>query len=128
MLLDWRLFGFEGIYEPVSLNLTPLNPNVASRFLPTSKLEGIISELLIEEWLPSSDVNAHYEHCRPKVCTYTYVSRFEVIYIVTSVIGLFGGLSIILRLIIPLLIRVLIRQIEKRRQARIEPGNPAAGE
>ena len=107
--------------------MTPLNDNVSSRFLPTTKLEDIISDLLIEEWIVGSDADAHYDSCQPKVCTYTYATRFGVIYVVTSVIGLFGGLSVILRLLVPLFIKILMKQIEKRRQMRIRADNQIIG-
>jgi hypothetical protein len=123
MLLDWRIFGYEGIYQPLTLNVTPLDSNLPSRYSPTTKLGDIVSQLLIEEWIVNSDAAAHYEHCQPKVCTYTHVIRFEVIYVITTVIGLFGGLSVILRLIIPLIIKILMQQIKKRRQLRIVSDN-----
>ena len=123
MLFDWRLFSFETLYEPLSLNVTPLDSNLPSQYLPKTKLEDIVSQLLIEEWIVDSVVAVHYEHCQPKVCTYTYVARFEVIYVITTVIGLFGGLSVILRLIIPLTIKIIMQQKERRRQLRIEPKN-----
>jgi hypothetical protein len=127
MLFNYRLFWLEDVYKPLNLNVTPLNSNLPSRYLPTSKLEDIVSRLLIEEWIVNSDVVVHYEHCQPKVCTYTYTARFQVIYVITTVIGLFGGLSVILRLIIPLITRIIMQQIEKRRQLRIEPQNQTLG-
>jgi hypothetical protein len=123
MLFNWRLFWFENVFEPLSLNVTPLDSNLSSRYLPTTKLEEIISQLLIEEWIVNSDIDAHYGNCQPKVCTYTYITHFQGIYVITTVIGLFGGLSIILRLMIPLMIKILLQQIERRRQLRVEPGN-----
>ena len=126
MLFSWRLFSLETIFEPLSLNVTPLDSSLPSRYLPTTKLEDIVSQLLIEEWILSSDAAAHYEQCQPKVCTYTYAARFAVIYVITTVIGLFGGLSVILRLIIPLIVKIIMQQRERRRQLRIEQGNRTA--
>ena len=125
MLFDYRLFWLENIYEPLSLNVTPLNANLPSKYVPTTKLEAIVSRLLIEEWIVNSDAAVHYEHCQPKVCTYTYTARFEVMYVITSVIGLFDGLSVILRLIIPLITRIIMQQIERRRQLQIGQESPS---
>ena len=119
MLYDWRLFEIGDLFYPFSLNVTPLDPNLSNRFLPTTKLDEIISQLLIEEWIYKTDIEVYFEQCKPKVCTYTYIARFEIIYVITTVIGLFGGLSVILRLIVPFSIKNIMQQIERRRTRRI---------
>ncbi len=115
ILYDWRLFEIADLFYPLNLSVTPLDPNLPSQFLPTTTLDVIVSNLLLEEWIITTDVLAHYENCKPKICTYTYTARFQTIYVIMTVIGLFGGLFVILRLSIPFIIRIPMQQIEKRR-------------
>jgi hypothetical protein len=49
MLYNWRLFEITDVFYPLILNVTPLDPNLPSRFLPTTKLDVLVSRLLIEE-------------------------------------------------------------------------------
>ena len=127
MLYDWRLFEIDDVYYPLTLNVTPLDPNQPSRFSSTTKLEAIISRLLLEEWINTTSKSAHYQQCNPKICTYTYTARFETVYVITTVIGLFGGLFVILRLSIPFIIHFPFQQIMKRRTRPVEPIDPPQG-
>ncbi len=70
------------------------------------------------------DVTAHYEQYKPEVCTYTCVACFESIYVVTTVIGLFGGLFLILRLSIPFVIKITMQEVERRQTFQIRRANP----
>ena len=110
MLYDWRLFDISDIVYPLSLNVTPLDPHLPSQFSPTTKIDTILSSLLIEEWATKTDVSAHYQQCSAEVCTYIYTERFEAIYVITTIIGLFGGLFLVLRLSIPFIIRIVLRR------------------
>lgn len=118
ILYDWRLFEINDQFYPLALNVTPLDPHLPSRFFPTTKIETILSSLLIEDWTSKTDVAAHYEQCNPKVCTYTYTERFETIYVITTIIGLFGGLFLVLQLSVPFFIRILLRCTR-----RVDPTN-----
>ena len=111
ILYDWRLFEISDQFYPLTINVTPLDPHLPSQFSPTTKIDTILSSLLIEEWTSKTEVSAHYQQCSPKICTYTYTERFETIYVITTIIGLFGGLFIVLRLSVPLLIRIPLRRI-----------------
>ena len=116
MLLDWRLFEIADIYRPLVLNVTPLNPNLSSRYAPTTTLDVAISRLLIEDWKVTTNVAAHYDQCKPSICTYTYVARLSPLYVVTSVLGLLGGLSVVLRLTVPVIVRIIMQKIQRRHQ------------
>jgi hypothetical protein len=125
ILYDWRLFEIADIFYPLNLSVTPLNPNLPSQFLPTTKLDVIVSNLLLEEWIITTNALAHYENCKPKICTYTYTARFEAIYVITTVIGLLGGLFVILHLSIPFIIRIPMQKIERRRTRPIGQADQA---
>ena len=121
MLLDWRLFELADVYRPLALNVTPLNPHLTSRYSPTTPLNEAISSLLVEDWKVTTNVTAHYDQCRPSICTYTYLTRFEPLHVVTAVLGLIGGLSVVLRLTVPVIVRIIMQKIQRRQQQRNTP-------
>lgn len=90
-----------------SLNITALNSSVPSRFLPNDTLLVIFSNLMVEEWQFSIDYEHYYASCAPNSCTYTISRRLDVIYIVTTIVGLFGGVSLTLRLLIPIVAKLI---------------------
>lgn len=116
MLLDWRLFEVAEFYRPLDVNITPLDPNLPSRYAPTTTLDVAISRLLIEDWKVTTNVAAHYHQCKPSICTYTYVARLSPLYVLTSVLGLLGGLSVVLRLTVPVIVRIILWKMQRRQQ------------
>jgi hypothetical protein len=114
MLLDWRLFEIADVYRPFVLNVTPLNPNLPIQYKPTTTLDVAISRLLVEDWNVKTSVAAHYDQCKPSICTYTYVARLGPFYVATSVLGLLGGLSVVLRLTVPVFVRIIMHKVQRR--------------
>jgi hypothetical protein len=50
----------------------------------------------------------YFNSCAPDSCQYTNIQRHDFfLYIITSLIGLFGGLSSILRIIVPILLNTI---------------------
>lgn len=109
MLLDWRLFEISDIYEPTQLNIKPLQLGKSKNSSVTEPIDNIVSRLFIDEWKFSSEPTVHYQQCKPTVCTYSYISDFEPIHVITTVIGLLGGLSIILRFLVPVVVRIVVQ-------------------
>lgn len=94
-------------------NVTLLNPSLPSRFLPNTSIDLIVKELMIEQWISSSSFDQFYDKCRPICCSYTYQERIHLAYIITTILGLIGGLNVILRLICPLLGTIFLKCIKR---------------
>ncbi|CAF1580352.1 unnamed protein product, partial [Didymodactylos carnosus] len=58
--------------------------------------------------------------CAPQECTYTYSGHNNVVYIVTTVIGLIGGLTKVLQVIIPPIVE-FVRKKKRPKQEVAEP-------
>lgn len=115
MLSDNRLYDFGDYYLPVNLtNIRALDVNLKSQYYPNTTMETIISQLFVENWTTSADFMAHYQQCQPKYCTYTYIERYQAVFIITSVIGLVGGLTVVFEIFVPLLMRILLRIFRRR--------------
>ncbi|CAF3294627.1 unnamed protein product [Rotaria socialis] len=82
-------------------NGTVMNGTTPSRFLTTSTVGDILDELMIEIWNWTLTFDKYFEQCRPIACSYTVTTRNDAIYLVTTLIGLVGGLVTALKLVVP---------------------------
>lgn len=96
-----------------------LNPNVTSRFPTNSTALTLINALGIEEWNENIDYDAYYDNCNPAECFYTVTKNLQLSTVVTTVIGLFGGLSVVLKILIPLIIK-LVRWFRRKLRENTE--------
>ena len=96
-----------------TMNVTQLNRSLLIRFQENSTIEDLIDELMVEQWNSSISFENYYDECRPSKCSYTIKSKNTIIYIVTSIIGLIGGLVTTLKLTTPRIIKYLRKQKER---------------
>jgi hypothetical protein len=74
------------------------------------RIEALANHLFIQSWYNETFYESYFNQCHPLTCEYTYESRFNLIYIVTTIIGFLGGLDVVLRLLLPLIVK-LVRRI-----------------
>ena len=74
---------------------------------PSEQVEALANRLFIQSWKNESSYQSYFDHCHPLTCRYIYQSRFALLYIITTVIGLVGGLLIVSRLLAPVIVTVL---------------------
>ena len=101
-----------------SMNVSILETNT-SRFSPSTPIRMLIDHLMIETWNTFIQYDRYYEQCGPEYCTYTFTSRHSLLHVVTILVGLLGGLSVVLKIIVP----VGVRWIRNRMRARLEINN-----
>ena len=89
--------------EISSLSL-PISINTSNHFPPNMSVNSLFDQLFIEQWFRQYDYEAFFRTCAVSMCTYTYTQRSDILYVVTTILGIFGGLNIVLRLICPFLI------------------------
>lgn len=108
MLLDSRLYDFDQYYLSINLsNIVALNSSVKSQYTLNTSLETISSQLFIEDWTETTNYLSYFAQCQPKSCVYTFIEKRELIVLVTSVVGLLGGLTVILRILVPPSIKLI---------------------
>ena len=91
------------------LNATALNASVPSRFTPFTSIGDILDQLMLEQWTHRVIYGDYYEMCRPSECSYTITKRSDAIYVVTTLIGLVGGLMKTLNFSVPRMIRLVLK-------------------
>jgi hypothetical protein len=104
------------------MNVTALDSSLTTQYFINSTIDDFIDNLMVEQWNSSVMYNSYYNECQPAQCTYTYVTKNDIIYIVTTLIGLVGGLITVLKLVVHRLVKLFVRYI--LRQRRVTPVMP----
>ncbi|CAF4869060.1 unnamed protein product [Rotaria sp. Silwood1] len=87
-----------------SFNFSNLNENLSS----SNEIVGsIINRLMIDSWTSNISFSSYYNKCSPVSCTYEYISRNDLFFIITTILGIFGGLSLGLNLLILIILRFI---------------------
>ncbi|CAF0982336.1 unnamed protein product [Adineta ricciae] len=84
-------------------------------------VQRMIDRLFVDDW----SINRFYENysdkCHPTECTYSFVQNFDILHIVTTILDLYGCLTILLSLFIPFIIDIIFRMHYKRIEMVITP-------
>jgi hypothetical protein len=115
-MYDFDVVGKVRPLDPRAANIQSLREEMNSRFLPNTTMESIISQLFIEDWIPSSNFSAYYAYCAPKQCTYNVQQHHNILFILTIILGFLGGFSAILETILPFVVKVIKRRRLKRQR------------
>ena len=94
----------------------------ASRFPLNTTIDELIENMFIEQLKTQIDYSLYYKQCSPSICSYTYIQYIDLLYTITFLLGLQGGLSIVLKWISPKLIRIVysIYRYRKRRTTVVQ--------
>ncbi|CAF1604171.1 unnamed protein product [Rotaria sp. Silwood1] len=107
------------VTRSLAIDWIPLNSS-QSQNLANETIQAILDQLMVQKWNWSINYDSYYTECQPYECMYTYESRNDAIYIVTTIIGLVGGLTTalnlgILKIVLPIL------KYTQRKKRRIIP-------
>ncbi|CAF1071438.1 unnamed protein product [Adineta steineri] len=89
-------------------NSTWLN-GLSASFQKRIPVKDLLSELFVEEWLPMINYPQYFTSCAPKRCTYTEINHMNLFYTAALLLALYGGLTILLRLITSFSVSVFFR-------------------
>lgn len=97
---------FQGL--PGRANVTAMNASIPSRYASNVMIQNMVDLLFVEQWQVDKSYSAFYRRCSPSYCSYAIEERNSPLFILSRVLGLYGGLTISLRFIIPHLIRLVL--------------------
>ncbi len=103
----------KSMYNHSNIIFNPLNASLSS---PNITVQSLVDKLLVEEWESSVVYEQYFSTCAPLSCTYTFDGQISLINTITTVIGLYGGLTVVLKLMCPVLVRIGYYLILRRRQ------------
>ena len=105
------------MYRRSNFTVEPLN---STRSSPNATVQTLVDTLLVDRWETSVAYEQYYVACAPLSCTYTVTKQLDAVYVLTTIIGLYGGLMVVLKLIAPISVRIWQQLIRCCRQ-RVEP-------
>ena len=68
-------------------------------------IETLVNNLFIEDWSSNISYSAYYLKCAPILCTYKLTKYSSILQILTTLLGVYGGLTIVLRMCVPHVVR-----------------------
>jgi hypothetical protein len=111
------------IFWSPSVEVTALNASLSNRYSINSTIKDLIDNLMIEEWNVSTIYETYYNECRPTQCTYKLEINNDIIYIVTTLFGIAGGLITVLEVLIPRLVKLVRKKIQQPTTSKIKIEN-----
>ena len=93
-----------------TMYITALHSSLPTQYFINSTIEDLLDHLMVEQWNSSHMYENYYNACHPAQCTYTHQAKNNIIYIVTTLIGLVGGLITVLKLLVPQLVKFVRRK------------------
>ena len=98
-----------------------LDMSLSTHFAPNTTLNEIVEGLFIESWVTNISFDNYYTECQLSACTYTINYRQSITFIITTIMGLCGGLTAALRLLTPIIANILRKLIQCRMTTQIAP-------
>jgi hypothetical protein len=89
----------------------------SSQFQPNNSVEVILQKEMVDKWQHEKNYSGYYHTCAPIECSYRVTRNNDFISVLTSIIGMYGGLSVVLRFISPKLVqfgRFIHKKVLKR--------------
>jgi hypothetical protein len=97
--------------------LSYISPLASSHFAQNTTVNDLLDQLFIESWNNESSFTNYFQVCSPHSCTYSYNRRFNLLYVIVTMISLFGGLKIILMVSSPFILN-LIKKLKNIKYGR----------
>lgn len=96
-----------------NFNMTALTISPTSQYKFNTTIGKIIQHLLVESWNTSVSFEKYYSACAPQRCTYSYDKQANFVFLLTTLVSLFGGLTVVLRIISPFLILIFFKRYRR---------------
>ncbi|UJR18325.1 hypothetical protein I4U23_005227 [Adineta vaga] len=97
------------LHESLSIILQPLSNDSNKHFLLNTTIEMLLNKIMIDEMTSTIRFDSYYFQCHPSYCAYSYVHRLDVLFIITTLFGILGGLSFILKFISPFIVTIILQ-------------------
>lgn len=92
---------------PTALNLNESNRTNGSR----ETFEDLLEILFIENTVVERSYSLYFKQCQARAFSYSIKQHASSIYVVTSLLALYGGLSTVLRFLVPELVAYMVKRL-----------------
>ena len=90
-------------------SLEPLSITKINQSQLNLTMRELVANLFIDRWVATKNYSSYYQKCLPPLCSYSYIQKLYLIYIVSFLLGFYGGLSIVLQWICPKVIQFMVK-------------------
>ena len=73
-------------------------------------MEDLLNRFMVDQLSIEVDYRRFYEECQPRYCTYSYRRRFDLLYTLTIMVGIFSGLNLVARFLSPIIAKKFTRR------------------
>jgi hypothetical protein len=98
--------------KPVPAEILTYSP----LFPPNTTIETILTQLFVSKWLQNASFDLYFNQCAPQSCQYSYSKQYNPLYVVTTLMALFGGLTQGLHFILYCIQLIIIKFIDHRKK------------
>jgi hypothetical protein len=98
--------------QPVRAEILTYSPLLP----PNTTIEKMLSQLFVSEWLQNISFDRYFNECAPQSCQYSYSMQYNLLYVVTTLVALFGGLTHGLHFILYCIQLIIIKFIDRRKK------------
>ncbi|CAF3320013.1 unnamed protein product [Rotaria socialis] len=82
---------------------------IHSRFQINTTVKELVKKLFMEEWPTNISYERYFSQCAPNICTYFYIDNANILYVANTLLGLYGGLTVVLDWWCPQLVKLIQR-------------------
>ena len=75
--------------QPVKTDILTYSP----LSIPNTTIETILSHLFVSKWFQNTSFDLYFNECAPQSCQYSYSMQYNLAYVITLLIAVFGGLT-----------------------------------
>ncbi|CAF4150353.1 unnamed protein product, partial [Adineta steineri] len=97
------------LHRSLPIDIQLLSNSSNKYFSVYSTVQTLSNELMIDETICDIRFELYYSQCNPTYCSYSYKRRFDILFIFTTIIGIFGILSFTIKIIAPLIAAAMLR-------------------
>jgi hypothetical protein len=86
--------------------------------MPNTTIETMLSQLFVSEWFQTISFDLYFNECAPQSCQYSYSIESNIIYVITTLIALFGGLTKGLHFFLYCIQLIVVKFVDCRRKKK----------
>ena len=106
-------------FFPTTERFSAMTLNNQTRFGPQIMVQTIVHDLMIEDWIIDTSYQKYYNECAPSSCTYSREKRNDRLFVITKLIGLLSGVTLVLGLVIPIIVQFIIKKLNHQQSPNI---------
>ncbi|CAF1364229.1 unnamed protein product [Adineta ricciae] len=98
-------------------DVRPLDSSEKSQYRTDISIKTLTDNLFIEKWNDFYSYQIYYNSCQPSICSYKIKLRPSFLDLITKLLSIYNGLTILYQFLIPNIVRLIRRKKSQRRRS-----------